>query len=551
MSSVHPITVGLTASSIRHDPENLGYRALERLVIFRIVQLLHRHDDIDIVEDSGSEGTESRIGGADAASNHDNQSTHGDTRDPLSYEEKVERLVDAIMSGRRLRFSPSTDNNGCTVYAMRSPHTQEVEEGKNTEEVDKAGSADGLEQHIASNPENFGRVITNPRRSMTPHPTGSVSRGLSPDEFQSILDWNAEVTASSEDSSDDGRILVVMGQAGIEYRTISPIPLDFHRIRTALAATPSISSHGSELDCSSPSFAKTCKAIFKQSLLEAPSPVQATTLLHQSSIKKHRGRASLPDIGSDPGDRGVPGNPEDFHVWEDISSNGSTGDKIQQILPNANALRDTTNLRKPGYLRYNSFYQNVKAKAEAILATDVPGPVSTPQYGSSAIKPPNSNASSTNSLFAAYEDSERAASFATALAALEGVVISDSPAPPPPSSIFPPSLDPARAAQFEKALAALEGRIDPAADTLCPVQRFVRPTGHYNSNVLVENSGPRLRHPKPSQTFNAGAVLEKMEEAIIDRIEDIRVVPRRRLIRRPANPTPLRARYHYGEGSLA
>ena len=657
MSSVHSTTVGLAASNHLHSPENQGYGAVERLVIYRIIQLLHRHDDLDIVEDFESNLSSSSVDGVDGASNQGNQNTSPQASSSiLSYEEKIERLVDAIMDGRRLRFSPSADNTGYTVYAMSRPRSQRPGGEQETVAVDETEPENGLEQQISAHPQNFGhvlcelgrtvtpyqtvsaiqrsspdnnvapdltrsasgsahpqnsglvsanthrprapfpagsaisggspgenvepsltgsasatahpqnsgRVAANTRRSRNPFPTGPAISGGSPDEIvntqqkdyesyggstdnksQEIREWRATVQeATSKISRTDGRILTIMGQAGVEHDTISPIPFDLRKKVRITPGTPVVSSHGSILDCSSPSFVTTCKGIIKQSYLDiTPSLVPATTAPRSSHADKgHSGGRSLPDIGSDPG------NPEDLDVWEDVESSDSNKGNDQHVVANANALRDTTNLRRPGYLRYNSFYQDAKAKAAATV--DTAGPLSTTRQELPTITPLDSYASSVESFFTTNSNPEHDSAIAAALAALEGVVISDSPDSQAPLSLVPRPLDLSRNLHIEQTLAALEGRAGPAAQSPSPIQRFIRPGGLYNNDVLLENLGPRLRHPRPSRNINARMMLAEMETKLVSEIKNGVGSSKGRSTERPSNPTPLRARHNPNEGTM-
>ena len=692
MSSVHPTTVGLTASSHLHDPENPGSLVLHRLTIYRIIQLFRHHDDLEIVEKFDSEADSSSVDGVDGASNHgnqNNQNTPGKySSSPLSHEQKIKRIVDAIMGGRHLRFSPLDDDNGYTVYDMGSPRPQHAEAETESEETDEAESEDELEQQISAYPQNFGQVLVTlshtvaeseedlerqisaypqnfgqvlvtPSNTVTPDPTssssrseysqdfrhivsnirrpacpyprssasgsvpGSVSGSTTPqdtgdvtvntcrpqtpypidsalyesssdEKFHSILDWRTNVQkATSGSSKVDGRHLVIMGQAGVEHHTISPIPFNIHKKARTTPGTPSISSHGSILDCSSPSFAQTCKALTKQSYLDLAASLGPGATASRVFIidREHGGGLDLPDIGSDPG------GPEDIDVWVDIESGDEDDENKENVDPNANVLKDTTNLRRPGYLQHNSFYQDAKAKAKNAATTHIGGPLPTAQHQPSIIAPPNSVASSPTSFFTTHGDSEHNTTWATAFAGLEGVVISDSPdiqaplslGPRPPSLsrtlhiektlaaleeridpiskshslegvVIPDSLDtqaplslgprspsPSRTLHIEKTLAALEGCSDPISKSPSPVQRSVRPGSNYSHDVLVENLGPRLRHPQPAKTFFARALLAKMEAKLIGRNTKHSAFPEGRLIERPSNPTPCRARVYYDE----
>lgn len=608
MSAVYPTAVGLTSSSHLHDPENLGYPTLQRLVIYRIIELLRRDDNYDITEEFESDNGSSNVDGADGAFNQGDQNAAPHTpSSPRTYEEKVKRLVDAIMDGRRLRFSPSADNDGYTVWAMGNPRSQQVGDENGAEEA--VTSENGVEQQISAHPENFGHVIATFRHTVTPNPTGSVpgsesgsaapsahpedlghvitstgrlktpypsgaaDRESSPDEnvtpyqaeyasngsspndkekFQSILKWTADVqsaVAAREASSKDGRQYVYMGQGGIEYDEIDPIPFNIHKEARTIPGTPVISSHGSILVCSSPSFAKTCKGLIKQSYLDiAPSLVPDITA--PRSLNEDKGRAggpNLPDLGSDPGNPGSPGNPEDLGVWEDIEDDDVNDEDDEHVTPTVDALRDTTNLRRPGYLQYNSFYQDAIAKAETAVTTDAGGPVPTTQQ-EPLFTPNDSAAGSATSVFTTHENIHDGFNFVAAYDALDGVVITDSPDQQASSSLVPRRLELSRSAHIQNALAALEGRLNFPANTPSPIQRFVQPEGYYNIGVGVENLGPGLHHPRPIRSFDGGVVLARMEERVVGGIGLRGGFSEGRLIKRPSNPTPVRARYQNDDG---
>lgn len=702
MSSIYPTTVGLTSSSHLHDPENLGYRTLHRLIIYRIIELLHRDDDLDIIFEFESESDSSSVEGAEGASSHDDEniaSIHGNlnttpngnpntsalaSSSPMPYEEKIKRLVDTIMDGRRLTFSPSADNDGYTVYAMQSPRLQQAGNAN-----DNLTSEDGMEQQISAHPENFGNVIatfpstaipepagpasgsavhfavsstqpkdirhgvtsvgraktpypavaaldfasgsaapsehpkdlghvvtsagraktpypgvaaldfasgyaapsenlkdreefvTSPGRPATPYPVATAEHESPPNEIvapylatyasagdtpnneqklQSILEWSTTVQdalAKSAASSRDGRLLVYMGQGGVECGEVDPVPFDIRKKARCNPGTPVVSSHGSILDTSSPSFVKTCKGLVKQSYLDiAPALVPAASAPVPVVDEKGKGvESNLPDVWSDPGNPGSPGNPEDLSVWEDIEDDDEVNDDgnqdsvLKSIVPNYKALRDTTNLRRPGYLKYNAFYQDAMANTENADTADAGGPSSATQH-EPALRISHDWATTSRTTFiTARESPGQASNFVEAFAALEGVVISDSPDPQGSLSLTPPPLGIHRTVQLKNTLAVLEGRISRPANTPSPLPRVVRPANLYNENVYVDIPGPRLHHPQPLSVFDEGAVLVRMEQKVMGGIELRGGFAEGRLIKRPSNPTPVRARFHDGEGS--
>ncbi|KAI4130183.1 MAG: hypothetical protein LQ347_003487 [Umbilicaria vellea] len=661
MSSIYPTTVGLTSSSHLHDPENLGYRALHRLVIYRIIELLHRDDDLDIIFEFESESDSSSVERAEGASNHDDEniaSNHGNLNNPskgnqntsalassspMPYEEKIERLVDAIMDGRRLTFSPSADNDGYTVYAMQSPRLQQVGDAN-----DNLTSENGMEQQISAHPINFGNVIatfsstaiseplgpasgsaapsehpkglghvvtsagrvktpypgvaaldfasgsaapsehlkdpeqvvTSSCRPATPYPVATTEHEIPPNEtvttylatyapggstpdneqkFQSILEWSTTVQdalAKSAASGRDGRFLVYMGQGGVECDEVDPVPFDIRKKARCNPGTPVVSSHGSILDTSSPSFVKTCKGIVKQSYLDVATALVPATIVPVPVVdEKGKGvESNLPDVWSDPGNPGSPGNPEGLSVWEDIedddvlSDDGNQASVLKSIVPNYEALRDTTNLRRPGYLKYNAFYQDTMAVGQDVLTMNARAPSSATQHKPARVISHDWAITSPTSFVTARDRPGHASNFVEAFAALEGVVISESPVPQGSLSLTPPPLGLHRTVQLKNTLAVLEGRISRPANTPSPLHRVVRPASLYNGNVYLDNPGPRLRHPQPLSVFDEEAVLARMEQKVMDGIELRGGFAEGRLIKRPSNPTPIRARFHDGEG---
>lgn len=106
-----------------------------------------------------------------------------------------------------------------------------------------------------------------------------------------------------------------------------------------------------------------------------------------------------------------------------------------------------------------------------------------------------------------------------------------------------------RAQSFDFALGRLEGRLMPESPS--PIKRYVNSTGVFSSEVEIEFSDTRLRHPEPQRTsFHAG-LLTQFELAAENALGSGNNSPTKHgngfdeLIDRPANPTPHRAKYQY------
>ena len=250
---------------------------------------------------------------------------------------------------------------------------------------------------------------------------------------------------------------------------IAPIPLDFFGVREF--RTPSIHSSRSEFDCSSPLFGKSIEVAVEQSHHKPPGHNLDAASLKELGARKFPSecrveewlrhvvsRQEAPDMGDKPNIRSPLGR-KDFNVWTDegrlerkfkgrgvifkpeeakrlgraIKGRGvifepedvakfcdhssideiamsSVGDKPST----AQALKDVTNLRQPGYLKHNSFFRDLRKPSHD---ASLPGPrvVQEPPSPLQSMATPDSQASIVFS-----PSKSQAAAFNAALARLEG-----------------------------------------------------------------------------------------------------------------------------------
>lgn len=188
------------------------------------------------------------------------------------------------------------------------------------------------------------------------------------------VDWEAaiaeadrryEIEQQRNRTPPRGSILEIQGDTGPERISISPVPLNYNKLRPP--KTPSVTTQGSKLDYSSPSFPKSAKAKLKSILRRKETELTARNLRKVSKPEEYEELADSRVEGwldnaepvDDLQDRDDFINQKDsFPVWSQDRevSVGSGGDGPQ--MSSQTALRDVSNLRKPGYLERNSFFQD-------------------------------------------------------------------------------------------------------------------------------------------------------------------------------------------------
>lgn len=363
-----------------------------------------------------------------------------------------------------------------------------------------------------------------------------------------------------------GEIVAVHGQAGIEWDHVSPIPLNFHNHGRK---TPSVHSNGTEQDCSSPLFPKSCQTVLMQAYQELPPAAERTFLeVEVESFDNQLAQDPLSsDIKVSKWLRQIPSHEKNgpsnsacqkddgkaLDIFEDVQPERSMQRNSKKRVAARNALKDITNLRRPGYLHHNSFFSERKATEKRDQSVYTAKESSDEAAETKAYQSSQPNAST-------FREPSSISSLASARQALEGVVIGDSPSPSSSPSKASSSTSEAskgetevsskvnssRAADQAFALARLEGRVAPKPSS--PIQVFVNPAWRYGMIVEVEDEGPSLLQPKPRGGFHLMKIVAYLEALVRGWLgfgaavpDGYSVTADGSLIQRPANPTPRRA----------
>lgn len=300
------------------------------------------------------------------------------------------------------------------------------------------------------------------------------------------------------------RILVHSGEGGPEFYPVSPIPINYGLARSGRRSTPSIYSNGSELDCSSPLFLKSCEAAVRsrrdlgQLCGDLPVPNARRKISSSSGLssdarimawldgidveeelkarsetafptKVHHGprEANLTEVKTTSEELTVSAlqsSRRALNVLRDESTRGSLKDPLPsgRATPNLEALKDISNLQRPGYLTKNSFArpETISKKrataprhirpvcATLVKTTHTPSPHNTPPrtvQRAACISPHRLNLlrkqAQTTALFSFEPRIPRRNHSEYALAILENHVLSPrilsrSPPPPPPPAVL-------------------------------------------------------------------------------------------------------------------
>lgn len=442
---------------------------------------------------------------------------------------KVDRLVAAIEDRRGLRFVPSSEIEEYDVFADAVSN------------IARSEDEDEIEQSISPWPQNFGRIIRqgeehlavrSPRSEIydlyhgafSPSNWSDISaaeqssqRATAQDQFDDRSRTSNEVRTvvrrtvrahNQQTKQHESQHLVRMGRAGVEQHRIFPIPLDFDKALRAL--TPSIHSNGSEQDCSSPLFAKSCEAILREANDSFSTP----------SYDREPNRGSTPDpaistwlkeIHTPPVRtyRGDDKPRRDFGVFQDAAGNGGTGWKARSKLqPVCDTLKDISNIRRPGYLAFNSFAREAMTVAHNDTEQAELKVTSRGLYGEHLVKSPlkvdrhgirGLHNVLDNLGFAERERTGNDHPFE------ELPMLQEAEQPLDP--------DPERANHLAFTLARLEGRVPPR--TPSPILRFSDTEGVYSSRVALDSRALYRRHPFPERPVQLGELVERLEAVVL------------------------------------
>lgn len=441
---------------------------------------------------------------------------------------KIDRLIAAINDGRSIHFAPDAETGEVEIFA---DHQDEVVDQDEHE----------LERSISASPENFGRIIRARNgihriRSLNSQRYANSSESwTSTDATKSSSNaWERAVAAANirfalehgdldQDATASLEIDSETPPSRRQFRMVSPIPLDFYKqIR---ASTPSIHSNGTEMDTSSPLFRTSCKRILRDAYAEPPESTfqrefQEHSQLDEWAFVSEPRDAPSPEASESeaPSSKG-----KAFGVFEDASNGALSSKEVDKPAIRSKALKDISNLRRPGYLQFNSF---AKDTISGDNRTGTAAPATSSSIGLGGAHDPESRRVFIQSKWPGLLEDPGKGSMAEP-PSLDGTARrrneqtigrpidrSHYSLSHVKTSVTESSLDqyPIRQAHFDLALARLEGR------------------------ALPPPSSPILRHPDSATLFDRDIQTEGSH----------RPLPiRGPTPSRPANPTPHRAFWQY------
>ena len=438
---------------------------------------------------------------------------------------KIDRLMAAIDDRRPIHFAPDAETGEVAVFADHS-HYNEVNDQDKYE----------LEQNIAASPQIFGRIIRNGnglRRIRSPHSlryANSTDSWVSTDSSQSSSNaWERAVAAANIrfalENGDFDEIATVVGQpfrsSEMEpeaprgrrlVRSVSPIPLDFYKpLRTS---TPSIHSNGTEQDTSSPLFQKSCERILRETYSEQPESTLERQVLEDSQLDEWAFVSEPREAPSyEAHESKASSSPERvFGVFKDALNGGEpSSKKVGKLAVRSKALKDISNLRRPGFLKFNSF-ANDSDLAKSQRGTVVPATASSigfegaldsesrrayieskwPELMKARVTGSVAEPSQLDGVARRRNEQAIGRPLDTAHYSLSHVR----------TSVADSSLnaDPLRQAHFDLALARLEGRALPPPPS--PIRRHPDSAALFDRDILAEGSHRPLplRGPRPSRS---------------------------------------------------
>ena len=435
---------------------------------------------------------------------------------------KIDRLMAAIDERRPIHFAPDAETGEVEIFADHFGH-------------DIHQDGDELEQNIAASFENFGRIVRSGdgiRRLRSPfslqYADSNDSWASTESNKSSSNAWQRAVAAANiRFALENGRLdqeatvirqpfrsSIIENEARTgrsHVRTISPIPLDWNkRVR---ATTPSIHSNGTEQDTSSPLFRKSCERIRRDSYAEPPGSSFQSEFPDNSQLEE---RAFV----SEPRDVPSPNVRESkapsstgraFGVFEDASNCTSSSKEVQKPALRSKALKDISNLRRPGYLHFNSFAKDANSADDHIGAAP---PAIASSTGFGGAPDPESRRSYIKSKWPGLVQDPNNGSMPEP-PRLDGVArrrneqIIGRPIDRSHyslshvrTSVADSSLnhDPVRQAHFDLALARLEGRALPPPPS--PILRHPDSAALFDSDIRIEGSHRPLpiRGPTPRRS---------------------------------------------------
>ncbi|KAL6713678.1 hypothetical protein ACLMJK_009143 [Lecanora helva] len=446
---------------------------------------------------------------------------------------EIDRLVDVLISGREVLFDQDPSTGLVNVSA-------ECED-------------DDAEASIAAFPTNFGNIITR-RKDMVRKPSSPVdswsttesssegqedtlddliekyehSSNYGPDApVDNVIQTQRLLRELEKEAGDPrGSKLALMGLEDIEIKPIQPLPLDYNKLLPR--GTPNVSSHGSELDCSSPLFMESYRrraANSERTLFYSSPDGSDARIMNQDRVLAWLGRIEGPSRANTPDNRDT--KARNLDVFRDSSDTRPADVPIGRPEVSSKILKDVSNLRHPGYLAHNSFAIEKKQKADDTLLQN------------RRIAAVDSKRDLKRDSQDSYSDNAKFDSHQPRLLISQSL---DSPSRPKelfetetetrsfPEQIIPQeqdlnvgkdlalereplNADPGRAASFEHALARLEGRAAPEPSS--PIRRWVNPHSAYGSDVQLSIRRLRPREPIAVRYRTRGPTLAQQFERML------------------------------------
>ncbi|KAM0798418.1 hypothetical protein BDR22DRAFT_974662 [Usnea florida] len=435
---------------------------------------------------------------------------------------KIDKLIAAINERRPLHFAPITETGDTDIYADYDIENEVVGQDE-----------DDIERDIANSPDNFGRIlrsgngvqrIKSPSSLLYASSTGSWTSTT--DSKSSSNAWERAVAAANirfaiENKNMGEEAVIAREPFHSEDMTtripfqrrlvhdVSPVPLYYNK--AVRSSTPSVHSNGSELDTSSPLFRKSCERVRRDTYAVPPESTFERGYSQESRLDDEWAFVTEPPDNSpkeSTESKALAGKGRAFGVFDDAEIGTSSRAVEKPDIP-TKALKDISNLRRPGYLQFNSFAKEAKSTKNS---RDTVVPITASSAGFEGAPDPDSRRAYIKKKWpgllqdhnntpeppqldgVARRRNEQAIGHAidTSHYSLSHVRTSMAD-----SSL---NIAPARQAHFDLALARLEGRALPPPRS--PIQRYPDSAALFDRDILVEGSDRPLplRGPRPTNT---------------------------------------------------
>lgn len=305
---------------------------------------------------------------------------------------KIDKLIAAIDDRRPIHFAPGAETGEVEIFADQGVIDPDEDE---------------LERNIAASPDNFGPIITFDNATRRMRSLHSLRYASSTDSWASTNSeksssnaWERAVAAANvrfalahgkteevntivRQPSCDPRMETRALQGRHSFRNASPIPLDFNK--PLRMATPSTYSNGSEQDTCSPLFEKSCERIYRETYAQPPKSTFQREYLKNPQLEE---RAFISEPRDVPSPEAREANAHSsagraFGVFQDRTNRGPLFKETVKLPIRSKALKDISNLRRPGYLQFNSFAKEAKV-TNGRTGTAVPTTATSSGFGGAA-----------------------------------------------------------------------------------------------------------------------------------------------------------------------